>query len=815
MKPRTFLTVLLLLLLVTACLKLAAAEPLDVWHWRDPESTGVALAAVAHGGGRYVAVGDQGAIQLSEDGAHWYPVESPTRGNLRAVAWGDGQWMAVGDHGDIVSSSDGLAWTRQDAGVFHHLNGVTRGNGQWVAVGDESVILTSPDGRNWTPRASGSEPLRAVTWAEGLFVAGGGEDEEREARGWPIGSSPALLLTSFDGLEWTRTPVLAGGPVTAIAHGSGRFVAMTGIGTALLSEDGAWWQAVPAASSAWEVPHFLSVTHGGTRFLATFTARFSYRHQLWTSPDGDAWSPLQVEGLNHEFDHRGLVFGPGGWVAVGSPSQATAGFGVRRHGGDIAHSGDGQQWQSVNPGPVARDGYYEQMAFAGGLFFRRDQPFNHYTLKEQTLVQVSSTGRQWEGRLVSPEARFSLPAFGHGQFVCVGRDGRILRSQDARLWEPVASGVTNSLFCLAYADLDGRFIAGGSGGLVLVSSNGLDWTSMRVPTTNAVVLVAASNGRIVAGCSERPESAMPFVFADALYVLLGSQSPATPVLEASQSIQGLGAWEEGFHVIVGGRLLHSTEGLVWNPDAAMGPDTIQPVSGGGRLLVFRQGFPICFERRAGEADWHPHQLPWQVRQLNTIYYAPVSAAYGHGTFLLAHGTGGLIQSEPIQPMAPSAEPAPAPTIVASDVSPVTFWAAPLGSEPIAYQWRLDGRDLPGANSPYLTVTNLAGGSAAYTCQVTNVVGGAEVGPFRSVVVGEARLDLAAHGLGIRVQGTPGARYRLERSGDLRRWTSWTEPLLTSDGMADAATGIESFTGPPFGPDPTVNTVLFFRARPSP
>jgi hypothetical protein len=51
---------------------------------------------------------------------------------------------------------------------------VTYGNGLFVAVGEDGAILTSPDGVNWTRRTSGTRNgLESVTYGNGLFVAVG------------------------------------------------------------------------------------------------------------------------------------------------------------------------------------------------------------------------------------------------------------------------------------------------------------------------------------------------------------------------------------------------------------------------------------------------------------------------------------------------------------------------------------------------------------------------------------------------------------------------------------------------------------------
>ena len=791
MTTRSLHKVLLILVFLGTLMTSKAADALDVWHWRSPRWTAAPLTAVSSHEGRYVAVGEQGRIVVSEDGVHWQDAESSTLGNLRAVAWGEGQWVAVGDFGDVVTSQDGLRWTRQSAGVFFHLRGVTRGNGLWVAVGDDSVILTSPDGRVWTQRATGSDPLRTVVWAGGVFVAGGGAEGVRDSNGQFTETYPALVLTSRDGLNWTQVPQRASGPVTAISHGAGRFVAVTTTGNVLISESGDSWRTVSVDAISWYQAELLAIAYDGARFVATYSPHFSALNQLWTSVDGIRWSSIGVSGLHYAYDYTGLALGPSGWVAVGA--LANTRFSSWLTEGSIVTSREGLDWASADNGPDEWFGYRDQLAFAGGLFFRRDASWNDYSQTEQTLFEVSSTGRQWERRRVSFDTHFSLPAFGKGRFVCVGRDGRMLVSEDANQWQPLASGVTNTLTCVVFSEPEGRFVVGGEDGTVLISSDGLDWKTLQVPTTNAVVMAATSQGRIVVGCSRNTTSLAPFVLAEALYVLSAAGVWTGPFLETPDGIQGLGVWEEGFYAVAEGRLVHSTDGTDWRVDSIIGDRAMVPTSGGGRLLIFQSGNTAFHERRAGEETWRMHELPWRVRWSGNITLAPVTGAYGHGTFLLAHGSRSLIQSEPLEPAAPQSEPAPSPAIAEGVGSTVTFEAMPRGSEPMGYQWRQDGVDIPGATSSYLTRAHSDGSGAAYTCWVTNAVGGATVGPFRVVTAEAAQLDLPPHGLGVRVQGTPGARYRLEGSVDLQSWFKLRDLELTLEGEDTAATGVESLS----------------------
>ncbi|WP_019551589.1 hypothetical protein [Thermus scotoductus] len=51
---------------------------------------------------------------------------------------------------------------------------MTYGNGLFVAVGDRGAILTSPDGVNWTRLTSPTRySLSSVTYGNGLFVVVG------------------------------------------------------------------------------------------------------------------------------------------------------------------------------------------------------------------------------------------------------------------------------------------------------------------------------------------------------------------------------------------------------------------------------------------------------------------------------------------------------------------------------------------------------------------------------------------------------------------------------------------------------------------
>jgi hypothetical protein len=154
--------------------------------------------------------------------------------SLNGVAYGNGRFVAVGNGGTILTSPDGVSWTQRTSGTIYPLYGVAYGNGTFVAVGgyfdyygfsdymsSASTILTSTDGVNWTRRTSGTDNrLLGVTYGNGLFVAVGKD---------------GTILTSPDGVSWTQRTSPEKRDLLSVAYGNGTFVAVGDWGTILTS----------------------------------------------------------------------------------------------------------------------------------------------------------------------------------------------------------------------------------------------------------------------------------------------------------------------------------------------------------------------------------------------------------------------------------------------------------------------------------------------------------------------------------------------------------------------------------------------------
>ncbi len=131
------------------------------------------LFAIAYGDDRFVITGGHGSVFTSSDGVEWTSRDSGVSGVtfLRGVAHGGGLFVAVGDEYDatakrsvstIITSPDGADWTVRHSSASQSLSDVAYGDGTFVVIGrhettDENgnvtsavpIALTSRDGTAW------------------------------------------------------------------------------------------------------------------------------------------------------------------------------------------------------------------------------------------------------------------------------------------------------------------------------------------------------------------------------------------------------------------------------------------------------------------------------------------------------------------------------------------------------------------------------------------------------------------------------------------------------------------------------------------
>ena len=257
--------------------------------WDLRSDTDSSLNRVTYGNDIFVAVGGNGAILTSPDGAAWTPRESGTNAWLYGVAYGNNTFVAVGGY-TILTSPDGAVWATQTQAP-HILEDVTYGNNAFVAVGGDGTIVTSPDGETWTPRTSGTtEWLYGVAYGDNAFVAVGRD---------------GTILTSSDGAEWTPQTSGTTEWLSGVAYGNHTFVAVGWDGTIVTSPDGETWTARASGTTEW----LYRVTYGDNIFLVP-----GGYDTLLTSPDGSTWTKRTL-GIHNSL--RDFAYGDNIFVGIG------------------------------------------------------------------------------------------------------------------------------------------------------------------------------------------------------------------------------------------------------------------------------------------------------------------------------------------------------------------------------------------------------------------------------------------------------------------------------------------------------------------
>ena len=131
------------------------------------------ILAIVYADDQFVMTGGQGSVLTSSDGVEWTSRNSGVSGVtfLRGVAHGGGLFVAVGDEYDatakrsvstIITSPDGTDWTVRQSSPSQSLSDVAYGDGTFVVIGqnetyDENgnlrgtvpIALTSRDGTDW------------------------------------------------------------------------------------------------------------------------------------------------------------------------------------------------------------------------------------------------------------------------------------------------------------------------------------------------------------------------------------------------------------------------------------------------------------------------------------------------------------------------------------------------------------------------------------------------------------------------------------------------------------------------------------------
>jgi hypothetical protein len=627
---------LLVLILETTSLQ---STPLEHWEWRFPPPQNSVLTAVAYGDGLFVAVGGAGAVVISDNGVDWVPVTVPAKADLLSVTYGAGLFVCVGNGGMILSSSDGVIWTKGDPITTNRLNAVAFGNESFVAVGEGGVILSSTDAIHWVSQNSGTnQGLFDVAYGNGVFTA--------------VAPIVRLVLTSSNAVTWvaTNTEVRLG----RLSFANGLFISSAGNGI-YTSLDGATWvvrrpRNQPLADNSpaaygngifvlveGSVPRTWISTNGevwseGAAFGAARALAFGKGvfvgvrgTTVWTTKDGLNWTRRTFSS-----DFSSIVYGGGAFVAVG---------------GMNGRSTNGFQWLV---GTQALS--LQSVTFGKGL----------YVAVDHQQIFTSTNGLNWSLQTPAVLQSYSKIIFGNDTFMALGGAGAgIQTSPDGTNWS-LALPPINYLFSAAYGN--GRFVAVGSDGLVLVSTNASIWSTNNAGTGAWLHNVSFANGLFIAGS----QSGTNYISTD------GSSWSAHPIGPDSSPSGGV-LFCDGTYLSAGGGGILSSSNAV---------------------------------------DWVAHR---------SQYSAAISSIACDGNTVVALANGGVLQSAPLHPTSPSVITSPHDRTIVVGASVVMAVQA-LGTEPMSFHWFKDGEQLLGGTNRALVLRSVQlADSGSYYVVVSNSV----------------------------------------------------------------------------------------------
>ena len=176
----------------------------DGLSWKNKNAPSEAhLFAVASHAGRIVIVGHRKIVYMSDnEGETWNNKKNAVankKTSLYDVAFGDGKWLSVGDYGAVIIMDDATGKVEENIvqpGISKALKGIAYHNTlkRWVAVGHEGIIFVSDDaGKKWEEVLSETrEDLLKIGFNGKRFVAVG---------------THGIILASKDGKLWKKVQV--------------------------------------------------------------------------------------------------------------------------------------------------------------------------------------------------------------------------------------------------------------------------------------------------------------------------------------------------------------------------------------------------------------------------------------------------------------------------------------------------------------------------------------------------------------------------------------------------------------------------------
>lgn len=451
--------------------------------------------------------------------------------------------VVVGTDGAILLSTDGLEWKSQFSHTVKNLYAVASSFNfnLFVAVGSDGEIIYSEDGKSWTVGTNAVEKdLRSIACSSSRFIAVGEE---------------GTIVASSDGMNFTAvTSPVSLNLYSVIYDGTG-FYAVGAGGTIISSEDGLSWSLVSSG-----------VTYGlnGIAYNEDTGVYVAVGNEgtIITSPNGYEWSQIPVlvyRKLNSVAYNPNLgaffIVGDRGMLITGSDTFSIVATEETTDFSNVAYVKD------LSLMFIAGEGILLRLANEEGLE-------KCLSIKDSQLHDIMYIESE-------------------GLYVASGTDGNMTVSHDGENWESISLHTNVNIFSMAM-NSDGTIIGVGTGGTIIRSTNGIDWSVIldgNMPyqycllvEPGSYLLIDTDGSKLITETSEGAGSLYGVVWNESIrkYVAVGdrgkivtSSTGSIWELQASGTEAALRAIAEynGLMIAVGdnGTMIQSTDGVYWEP----------------------------------------------------------------------------------------------------------------------------------------------------------------------------------------------------------------------------------------------------------
>lgn len=289
----------------------------ESWSKRTNTVKSSLYGVATDGNGLWIAVGDDGTATKSTDTLSWTPVVLGISTALKDIIHVNGRWIIIGANGTILVSDDGAAsWSTRTSPIAGAVLNSIAANGSTVVIvgsnGATGMILLSTDkGDTWGTISTnpGNQPNLKVAY-------GGGT--------WVVGGNGGQIRTSPDATTWTTAALGVATPVTGLAFGDGVWMAPSGRTVRISNNNGATWGEVANTLGTSSGSNFTIIEYSAGRWIIA-----GGRGELMTSENRTDWFTRPLTGTTTSTQVADIAVSSGarsGLVTVGNliGSGATA-----------------------------------------------------------------------------------------------------------------------------------------------------------------------------------------------------------------------------------------------------------------------------------------------------------------------------------------------------------------------------------------------------------------------------------------------------------------------------------------------------------